>query len=231
MLEIVRIHNELLGTYGDRGNAEVLKYRAALSGIESRISDISYLDPLPTQADIYLLGGAEDAAQLLSLSALKRDGALTQAVEKGAVLLAVCAGFQIIGRTYTSGDDEIEGLGLLDVVTNPGSRRLVGEIVIDCELFNFQLTGFENHSGVTTLGKEVTPFGTVVRGNGNGINGVDGAMNGNIFGTYLHGPVLARNPEFADLLLERAIGSKISYGEDALANRYASWHRNTGKND
>jgi len=231
MLEIVRIHNELLGTYGDRGNAEVLKYRAALSGIESRISDISYLDPLPTQADIYLLGGAEDAAQLLSLSALKRDGALTQAVEKGAVLLAVCAGFQIIGRTYTSGDEEIEGLGLLDVVTNPGSRRLVGEIVIDCELFNFQLTGFENHSGVTTLGKEVTPFGTVVRGNGNGINGVDGAMNGNIFGTYLHGPVLARNPEFADLLLERAIGSKISHGEDALANRYASWHRNTGKND
>jgi CobQ-like glutamine amidotransferase family enzyme len=231
MLEIVRIHNELLGTYGDRGNAEVLKYRAALSGIESRISDISYLDPLPTQANIYLLGGAEDAAQLLSLSALKRDGALTQAVEKGAILLAVCAGFQIIGRTYTSGDEEIEGLGLLDVVTNPGSRRLVGEIVIDCELFNFQLTGFENHSGVTTLGEEVTPFGTVVRGNGNGINGVDGAMNGNIFGTYLHGPVLARNPEFADLLLERAIGSKISRGEDLLANRYASWHRNTGKND
>jgi CobQ-like glutamine amidotransferase family enzyme len=231
MLEIVRIHNELLGTYGDRGNADVLKYRASLSGIESRISDISYLNPLPTQANIYLLGGAEDAAQLLSLNALKRDRALAQAVEKGAVLLAVCAGFQIIGRTYVSGGEEIEGLGLLDVVTNPGSRRLVGEIVINCELFNFQLTGFENHSGVTTLGEEVTPFGTVVRGNGNGINGVDGAMNGNIFGTYLHGPVLARNPEFADLLLERAISSKITSGEDALADRYADRYRNTGKSN
>jgi len=225
MLEIIRIHNELLGTYGDRGNSDVIKFRAALAGIDSRVTDVSYLDSLPTQGDIYLLGGAEDAAQLLSLSALKRDQGIIHAVDKGAVVLAICAGFQIIGSTFVSSENQVVGLELLDVATTPGDKRLVGDIAIKSEFFEFPLTGFENHSGVTTLGIGVAPLGTVLSGNGNGINGVDGAVSGNVFGTYLHGPVLARNPEFADLLIERAVVSTITPVHDELADRYANTYR------
>ena len=225
MLEIMRIHNELLGTYGDRGNADVLKYRAGLRKIRARITDISYLDPLPKTGNIYLLGGAEDSAQLLSLSALRKGAVLERAANKGAVVLAICAGFQILGSKYVTRDEEISGLGLLDVTTTPGNKRLVGDIALQTKLFDVPLTGFENHSSVTTLGEWVEAFGTVLQGSGNGVAGVDGAINGNVFGTYLHGPVLARNPEFADLLLERAIGSPISSVEDPLAARYAKWRR------
>lgn len=225
MLEIIRIHNELLGTYGDRGNADVLKYRASLRKISARVTDISYLDAIPKTGDIYLLGGAEDAAQILSLTALRKGSILARAANKGAVVLAICAGFQILGSKYVTRDAEITGLGLLDVVTRPGDRRLVGDIAVSTELFDFPLTGFENHSGVTTLGADAKPFGRVIQGNGNGISGVDGAIDKSVFGTYLHGPVLARNPEFADLLLERAVGAPISAVDDELATRYATWRR------
>lgn len=225
MLEIVRIHNELLGTYGDRGNADVLKFRADMRKIKARITDISYLEELPRAGDIYLLGGAEDAAQLLSLTALRRGNVLKRAANKGAVVLAICAGFQILGSDYSTREEEIAGLGLLDVTTVPGERRLVGDIAVQTDLFDFPLTGFENHGSVTTLGEDANPFGVVIQGNGNGVAGVDGAISQNIFGTYLHGPVLARNPEFADLLLERAIGAPIPQISDELAERYAEWRR------
>lgn len=225
MLEIIRIHNELLGTYGDRGNADVLKYRAALRGIKSKITDISYLEPLPKGGDIYLLGGAEDAAQLLSLTALRKGSILAHAAHKGAVVLAICAGFQILGSKYLTEEEEIPGLALLDVTTTPGKSRLVGDLAVKTDLFDFPLTGFENHSGITTLGEGAKAFGSVLQGNGNGIAGLDGAINHNVFGTYLHGPVLARNPEFADLLLERAIGNPISSVTDELAMQYAQWRR------
>ena len=229
MLEIIRIHNELLGTYGDRGNADVLKYRAGLGKVKARITDISYLDPLPANGDIYLLGGAEDAAQLLSLTALRKGSILSRAADKGAVILAICAGFQIIGTKYVTRDVETAGLGLLDVITTPGEKRLVGDIAVQPSLFDVPMTGFENHSSITTLGKDVEPFGKVMLGNGNGVASFDGAINGNVFGTYLHGPVLARNPEFADLLLERAIGEPLIGVEDALAERYALWRRKVAK--
>lgn len=225
MLEIIRIHNELLGTYGDQGNAEVLAFRAKLAGIKARVSDIAYNDELPTTGDIYLLGGAEDAAQALSLEAMQRKMALNKAVTKGAVVLAICAGFQIIGESFVSRDEKTAGLGLLDVSTEPGGKRLVGDIAVTSELLGLTLTGFENHGGVTTLGAAAQPFGRVIQGNGNGVGGVDGAINGNVFGTYLHGPVLARNPEFADLLLARATGKEIAQIDDSLANQYAAWRR------
>ena len=225
MLEIIRIHNELLGTYGDRGNADVLKYRAGLRKVKSRIIDISYLDPIPKSADIYLLGGAEDAAQLLSLTALKKGSILSKAANKGAVVLAICAGFQLIGEQYSTRDESFSGLGLLNVTTTPGDKRLVGDIAVQTELFAAPLTGFENHSSVTTLGEGATPFGRVLAGNGNGVSQLDGAMNHNVFGTYMHGPVLARNPEFADLLLERALNTSLSPVVDELAEQYADWRR------
>lgn len=225
MLEIIRIHNELLGTYGDRGNADVLKFRAALRKVKVKITDISYLEPLPRAGDIYLLGGAEDAAQLLSLTALRKGSVLARSAQKGAVVLAICAGFQILGSKYVTREEEVTGLGLLDVTTVPGDRRLVGDIAIQTELFDFPLTGFENHSSVTTLGTEAKPFGRVIQGNGNGVSALDGAIANNVFGTYLHGPVLARNPEFADLLLERALGIPMARVDDELAQQYAKWRR------
>jgi len=225
MLEIIRIHNELMGTYGDRGNADILKFRASIAGIRSSVTDISYSQVIPRTADIYLLGGAEDAAQVLSHAALAKSKALNSAVAKGAVVLAVCAGFQIIGNSFVANDERYSGLGLLDVQTNAGKKRLVGDIAIESEFFDANLTGFENHSGITTLGKSVMPLGKVIVGNGNGAGDVDGAVFGNVFGTYLHGPVLARNPEFADLLLERAAGEPIKVVRDELADRYAKWRR------
>ena len=225
MLEIIRIHNELLGTYGDRGNSDVLQYRAGLRKIKARITDISYLDAVPRTGDIYLLGGAEDAAQLLSLQALRKGSILAKAASKGAVVLAICAGFQLLGTKYQTRDEEFAGLGLLDVETTPGDNRLVGDIAVKSTLFAEPLTGFENHSSVTTLGADVQPFATVISGNGNGVANLDGAMDKNVFGTYLHGPVLARNPEFADLLLERALGEALNPVNDELADEYAKWRR------
>jgi CobQ-like glutamine amidotransferase family enzyme len=227
-IKIIRIHNELLGTYGDQGNAEVLAFRAKFHGITANIVDVSYNDDLPTNGDIYLLGGAEDAAQLLSLEALKRGDNLDilhMAIERGAVILAVCAGFQIIGNRFVANGQEVEGLGLLDVTSIPGDKRLVGDIKTTSSVLGFELTGFENHTGRTILGPTAQAFGKVVKGHGNGDSKYDGAVNGNVFGTYMHGPILARNPEFADLLLTRATGRKYAQITDPLALKYATWRR------
>jgi lipid II isoglutaminyl synthase (glutamine-hydrolysing) len=224
-IKIVRIHNELLGTYGDQGNAEVLAFRAKFHGITASIVDISFNDTLPTNGDIYLLGGAEDAAQLLSLEALQRDDTLNIAIERGAVVLAVCAGFQIIGKKFWASGKYVDGLGLLDVTSEPGKKRFIGDVKTTSTVLGFELTGFENHVGQTILGPTVEPFGKVSVGHGNGDGKYDGAVQGNIFGTYLHGPILARNPEFADLLLTRATGRKYAQITDPLASRYAEWRR------
>jgi CobQ-like glutamine amidotransferase family enzyme len=203
-LRIIRIHNELLGTYGDQGNAEVLAFRAKHLGIDSAIIDISYDQSIPRDGSIYLLGGAENAAQLLSLEAMKRDNALKDAIADGAVLLAVCAGFQIIGNTFWANDKKVEGLGLLDIETNAGTdQRCVGDVVAHSSTFNLDLIGFENHAGRTVLCSSTQPFATVSSGFGNGDGKTDGAVQGNVIGTYMHGPVLARTPALADLLILR----------------------------
>jgi len=232
-LKIVRIHNELLGTYGDQGNAVVLAFRAKARSVEAGVLDVSYLDVMPTDGDIYLMGGAEDAAQLLSLEALQRDNNLQAALERGAVLLAICAGFQIVGNTFEASGKKVAGLGLLHVDSasgaNIGKKRFVGDIKIKSDVVGCELTGFENHAGYTTLAEGVQPLGSVVAGHGNGDDKYDGAVSGNIFGTYLHGPVLARNPEFADLLLSRALGEPLEPFNDPLATQYAEWRRKVTK--
>ena len=228
-IKIVRIHNELLGTYGDRGNADVLAFRAKFHGITTEIIDVSYLEKIPTNGNIYLLGGAEDAAQVLSLEAMRRDDVLPVAIEGGAVMLAVCAGFQIIGNSFYAGGKEIEGLGFIDAHSVPGKERFVGDIKIKASFLDLELTGFENHAGQTILGQRVQPLGKVISGHGNGDGKSDGAVSGNVFGTYLHGPVLARNPEFADLLLCRATGRKFTTIDDPLATQYAAWRRKVTK--
>ena len=232
-LKIVRIHNELLGTYGDQGNADVLSFRAKARSVEAGVLDVSYLDVMPTDGDIYLMGGAEDAAQLLSLEALQRDNNLQVAVERRAVLLAICAGFQIIGNSFEASGKKVAGLGLLNIDSasgaNIGKKRFVGDIKIKSEVVGCELTGFENHAGYTTLAAGVQPLGSVTVGHGNGDDKYDGAVSGNIFGTYLHGPVLARNPEFADLLLSRALGEPLEPFNDHLATQYAEWRRKVTK--
>jgi CobQ-like glutamine amidotransferase family enzyme len=214
MAEPVRIglvYPELLGTYGDRGNAEVLAWRAARHGLAARLVEVPATDPVPAGLDAYLLGGGEDVAQAAAARLLRSpagDG-LRQAVDDGRAVLAVCGAFQLLGRTYTDGAGRvIPGLGLLDLDTAAGSPRLVGEVVTRTREGEL-LTGFENHSGRTVLGSEVEPLGTVIRGNGNnGADATEGARQGSLLGTYLHGPVLARNPALADLLLGHVLARR-----------------------
>jgi CobQ-like glutamine amidotransferase family enzyme len=160
------------------------------------------------------LGGGEDTAQVSAVRGLKADGGLYRAVERGAAILAVCAGYQILGNTFTVGyrDEVISGLGLLDVTTRRGPVRAVGEIISRWNGRSADdqwLTGFENHGGYTRLGAGVTPLASVEIGVGNCNDGTEGAVAGTVIGTYPHGPILARNPAFADHILELALGHEL----------------------
>jgi hypothetical protein len=209
-VRIVWIYPDLLSTYGDQGNALIMAYRARLRGHEVEQLNVRSDQPLPVQGDVYLIGGGEDRPQRLAAERLRRDDGLRRAVEGGAAVLSVCAGFQLLGESFY--DDEqgtLPGLGLLDVSSRRGTVRCVGEVVSDPDPVLTvdgralpRLTGFENHMGTTTVGPAAKPLATVRIGNGNGAGaGADGAHQGRIVGTYLHGPVLARNPALADLLL------------------------------
>jgi CobQ-like glutamine amidotransferase family enzyme len=204
-VDIALLYPELLGTYGDRGNALVLRRRCALRGIEARILEVRARDAVPDGADIYLVGGAEDAPQLTGMELLRESGALHTAVTSGAVLFAVCAGFQIIGTELPGRDGKIiEGLGLIDARTVRAPKRLVGELSVRDEMLGTGwLVGFENHGGVTTPGPDAQPLGRRVPESG---FATEGAVSGKVVGTYLHGPVLARNPALADRLLEWVVG-------------------------
>jgi CobQ-like glutamine amidotransferase family enzyme len=213
-LRICVVYPDLLGTYGDGGNAEILVARAAWRGIEVERLDALSSAPLPA-ADVYCLGGGEDGPQVLASERLAADGALLRAVGDGAVLLAVCAGFQIIGETFPSATgEERDGLGLLEMATTKGEApRAVGEVVAEVlgtaegGLGLGVLSGFENHGGRSRLGEGTAPLARVSVGVGNGGGDhTEGALRDRIVGTYLHGPVLARNPELADQLLRWATG-------------------------
>ncbi len=213
-VEIVLVYQSLLGIYGDRGNAMVLRQRLAWRGIEASLTVVEPGDPLPDTGAVYLLGGGEDAAQTSAVRALKADGHLYRAIDRGAVLFAVCAGYQIAGRTFTVGDNDevIDGLGLLDVETRRGSERAVGEVLSSWEKPDGTpslITGFENHGGFTYLGADAEPLARMEIGVGNCGDGTDGAVQGTVFGIYPHGPILARNPELADHLLQRALGHEL----------------------
>jgi CobQ-like glutamine amidotransferase family enzyme len=185
--------------------------------------------PVPHSGDIYLLGGGEDGPQVAALEMLKQDGGLKHAAAGGATVLAICAGFQIIGESLPDSDGvATSGLGLVDAHTiYDSSPRSVGELVIQPNRGGLPiLTGFENHQGLTRLGAEMPALGTVRSGIGNGFDGVEGVWHGNVFGTYMHGPALARNPELADAVLQCATGPLRAY-EDAFADALAMERRNT----
>nr|WP_244223365.1 glutamine amidotransferase [Amycolatopsis circi] len=199
----------MLGTYGDSGNATVLVRRLRWRGIPAAVTEIDHDTPIPSSLDLYLVGGGEDAAQELAASRLRSDPGLRRAAGRGAAVLEVCAGLQILGQGFTTGTGAWQpGAGLLDLTTSPGTRRSVGEIVVRAGSGIGLLTGFENHLGRTRLGPGSQPLGRVTAGTGNG-DGTDGAVTGKIVATYLHGPVLARNPALADLLLSWALGTAL----------------------
>jgi lipid II isoglutaminyl synthase (glutamine-hydrolysing) len=207
-LRLVWVYPDLLSTYGDRGNALVLERRARLRGLPVEIIEVDSDQPVPADGHIYLMGGGEDLPQTLATRRLTADGGLHAAVRNGAVLFAVCAGYQMLGHEFGGADDApVAGLGLLDMRSGRGERRAVGEIVadVDPELNVGRLTGFENHQGVTRLGPAARPLARTTLGTGNG-DGTEGAYQGRVVGTYLHGPALVRNPALADLLLTWAAG-------------------------
>jgi lipid II isoglutaminyl synthase (glutamine-hydrolysing) len=211
-VRLVWVYPDLLSTYGDRGNLLVLARRARLRGFPVEIAEVNSDQRVPADGDIYLLGGGEDLPQILAARRLAGSGpgaGLAAAAGRGAVVFAVCAGYQIVGREFAGAEGEpVPGLGLLDISSARGERRGVGEIVADVDpaLGVGRLTGFENHQGVTRAGPEAKPLAGVVSGVGNG-DGTEGAYAGRVLGTYLHGPALVRNPGLADLLLGWVVGS------------------------
>jgi lipid II isoglutaminyl synthase (glutamine-hydrolysing) len=207
-LRIVWIYPDLLSTYGDRGNLLILARRAALRNIAVETLEVRSDQPLPASADIYLIGGGEDGPQALAAQRLAADGGLRRAVDSGAAVLAVCAGYQLFGASFFAKGAKCAGLGLLDITSDRGPTRAVGEVRgdIDPRLGLPPLTGFENHGGRTHLGPDVTPLAAVTAGIGND-GRTEGAWHGRILGTYAHGPALARNPGIADLLLKWATGA------------------------
>ena len=201
---------DVMGTYGDGGNAVVLRQRLLMRGIPAEIIEITLADPVPDSLDLYTLGGAEDYAQRLATRHLRQYPGLQRAADRGAPVLAICAAVQVLGHWYeTSSGERVDGVGMLDATTSPQDTRTIGELVSTPLLpgLTQRLTGFENHRGGTVLGPAASPLAAVTRGAGNRAgDGFDGVVQGSVVATYMHGPCLARNPELADHLLSQVVG-------------------------
>ena len=215
-LTICHLYPDLLNVYGDVGNVLILKHRALLRGIDVNIVNCSIGDDLDkNNTDIIFFGGGQDFEQSIvsdDLNNVKKQP-LTEYVEDGKVMLAICGGYQLLGKYYTAPNGEkIEGLGILDIYTEGGDTRFIGNTEIINEEFNETYVGFENHSGRTYINSH-KPLGKCVHGYGNnGSDGYEGCIYKNTFGSYFHGSFLSKNPEFADRLLTIALQNK--YGKE-----------------
>lgn len=226
-LRIGLVLPDVLGTYGDDGNALVLRQRARMRDIPAEIVRITLGMEVPDDLGVYTIGGGEDTAQILAAEHLSTDGGLTRAAEAGRPMLAICAGLQVLGRSFRAAGREVSGVGIIDAATAPMAGRAIGELASTPSAaarelgLTEPLTGFENHLGATIVGPDAAPLGKVNRGTGNADQhaaevgkgsseqaqlGVDGVVQGSVVATYMHGPCLARNPQLADLLLARALG-------------------------
>ena len=230
-LTIGHLYPDLLNLYGDRGNIQCLRKRLAWRGIEARLIEVLAGESIDfSNLDLVLLGGGSVREQDLACQYLKRERkGLCAYVEGGGVLLAICGGYQLLGNYYKTNRIAIEGLGILDIHTEWKPKRLTGDIVVKSRLFHSPVVGFENHSGRTYIGNYPS-LGKVASGYGNtGRSGKEGIVYKNLIGTYLHGPLLPKNPEVCDYLLKRALQHKyqkritlgtLCDGLERQANRY-----------
>lgn len=232
VLTIGWLYPDLMNVYGDRGNIIILEKRAYWRGIKT---EVKHLDPgfsekeLET-CDLLMMGGAQDRQQTIVNQDLKRiKKSLSSKIEKGTPGLYVCGGFQFLGKYYKAADEtKVAGLGIFDLYTeNPGekSKRLIGNMAIQPLIDDLDqiIIGFENHGGRTYLGKGIKPFGKVLKGFGNSENGYEGAVYKNSIGTYMHGPILPKNPRLADYLIAKAVGaSELEPLDDSLEDHARS---------
>ena len=218
-LRVAHLYGNLLNTYGDNGNLLVLDYLAKKMDVEMTTTIVSLNEPfVADEYDLVFFGGGQDYEQKIVAHDLQsKKEALTSYIENDGVLLAICGGYQLLGHYYVTADDEkIMGIGALDhYTTRQESHRFIGDIKIVNETFNETYIGFENHNGRTFLGKGERPLGIVVDGHGNnGEDQTEGVIYRNVFGSYFHGPLLARNTNLAKRILNLALAKK--YGSDFL---------------
>jgi len=223
-LRVCALYPDLMNIYADRGNMLMLERRCAWRGFGFRLAAAGLGEPVdPDAHQLFYIGGGQDRDQALcarDMATVKRD-ALHAAADAGKVVLAVCGGYQLLGHSYELGDEELPGVGLVDLhtVREPGPR-LIGNVAIEVELHDGPavLAGFENHGGRTYLGAGARPLGRVLSGHGNnGRDGFEGVRRANVIGTYLHGPLLPKNAHFADWLIATALGlERLAPLEDAL---------------
>lgn len=237
-LTIGHLYPDLLNLYGDRGNIQCLRKRCEWRGIEAEVKAFELDDAIRFEnLDIVLLGGGSDREQMLVCEKLREIKKEFKAyVEDNGVVIAICGGYQLLGNYYKTEQGTIPGLELVDICTEQGEGRLIDNIVLKSDLFDMPIVGFENHGGRTNI-KGNKALGKVLHGSGNdGTSGEEGVIYKNVIGTYLHGPLLPKNPQLADYLIQRALERK--YGEKVTmtplddcqekeANDYV-YHRFTG---
>ena len=210
------LYPDYLNIYADRGNIAVLSRRASWRGHELDVRSVSIGEPVdPGEHDLLYIGGGQDREQaLVAQDLLAKAAGIRESVAKGAAVLAVCGGYQLLGRSYRDlhGAD-LQGIGVFPLDTVAGDTRMIGDVLLECELepgVRRTLAGFENHAGRTQLDPGTQPLGRVVAGFGNdGASGWEGCRVGRAVGTYLHGPLLPRNPWFADWLLAQALAHRL----------------------
>ena len=206
-LTLVHLYPREMNIYGDTGNVLILRKRLLWRGLPVEVVPVSVGDLLPSDADILLGGGGQDAAQgEIGADFAARGAQLRAMADDGVVMLTICGTYQMLGHEFVTHEGRhIAGVGVLDIVTRGQSERLIGNNYVDTADAG-RLVGYENHSGLTTLGPDARPLGTTAPGRGNnGKDGTEGAVRDNVIGTYLHGPVLAKSPRFADDLIRRAL--------------------------
>lgn len=217
-IRIAHLYPELLNLYGDSGNILVLRRRLEWRHLACELQEVHVGErPSFTHTDIVFIGGGSDREQKIVCDwLLAQKSELKAYVEDGGVVAAVCGGYQLLGHSYLMGDQEVEGLGLVDLYTDRAEPRLIGNIAIESRISPQPIVGYENHGGRTHLGSNVESLGRVLYGHGNdGINGHEGCIYKNVIGTYIHGPLLPKNPGVADYLLRQAL---LRQGvEDSLA--------------
>jgi CobQ-like glutamine amidotransferase family enzyme len=213
LLRVCALYPDLMNIYADRGNLLMLRRRCRWRGLGFELHAVGLGEDLdPQVADLFYLGGGQDRDQrLCALDLAQRKGeALRAAAQRGATVLGVCGGYQLLGHSYQLGEETLAGVGLLDITTvRAEGERLIGNVAIEVQLGAGgprRLAGFENHGGRTHLGPAAQALGRVLRGHGNnGVDGYEGVRSGNVIGTYLHGPLLPKNAWFADWLISTAL--------------------------